>query len=66
MVTARHSSIKIFLFPAIIALIIACGLLSALLGDDMWDAVSWIALAFPLVVIVLCVLDGWRPGRRNT
>lgn len=27
------------------------GLLSALLGDDLWDALSWITLAIPIVVI---------------
>jgi hypothetical protein len=38
--------------PAIvIGLITLYGLLSALLGDGIWDVLSWIALAIPLVVI---------------
>jgi hypothetical protein len=65
-VTARHSTVKVFLFPAIIALSIACGLLSALLGDNMWDAVSWVALAFPLAVIALCFWDVRLPRRNPT
>jgi hypothetical protein len=51
MVNGRRSRAQIFLFPAIIAIVIAFGLMSALLGDGIWDAASWIALAFPLVVV---------------
>ena len=51
MAAKRLSITQIFLFPAIIALVVAFGLVSALLGDGIWDAASWIALAFPLVVV---------------
>jgi len=27
------------------------GLLAALVGDDVWDGLSWLCLAIPLVVI---------------
>ena len=38
--------------PAILlAAITAYGLLSALLGDGIWDELSWVALAIPLTVI---------------
>jgi len=38
------------------------GLLSALLGEGgLWWALSWIALAAPLLAIVLCLA---RAGRR--
>jgi hypothetical protein len=38
--------------PAIlIGLITLYGLLSALLGDGIWDAVSWVALTIPFAVI---------------
>lgn len=39
--------------PAVIlAAITFCGLLSALLGDGIWDAASWCALTVPLAVLV--------------
>lgn len=38
--------------PAILlAVITAYGLLSALFGDGIWDELSWVALAIPLLVI---------------
>jgi hypothetical protein len=50
MINARRSLTQIFLFPAIIAVTVAFGLVSALLGDGIWDTTSWIALAVPLAV----------------
>ena len=47
---SRRTLRQIFLVPAIIALIVAFGLISALLGDGVWDAASWVALALPLAV----------------
>jgi hypothetical protein len=50
--TSRHQSLaRIFLAPAIMALIVAGGLLSALLGDGIWDALSWVALLAPVAAI---------------
>jgi len=43
---------KIYGSAAVLAAITAAGLLSALFGDGLWDAVSWVALAVPLFVIV--------------
>jgi hypothetical protein len=51
MAIRRRSIAQIFLCPAIIALIVAFGLVSALLGDGVWDAASWVALARPLAVM---------------
>jgi hypothetical protein len=42
----------IFLAPALIAACVAAGLVSALLGDGIWDAMSWIALLVPVGIIV--------------
>jgi hypothetical protein len=53
--------IRVFGAPALLALVSAIGLLSALLGDDLWDVLSWVALATPVAVIVCCVA---RAGRR--
>lgn len=41
----------------ILAAVTFGGLLSALLGDGIWDAVSWCALSIPLAVIA------WKYGR---
>ena len=43
---------KVYGPPAILTAVTFCGLLSALLGDGIWDAASWFALAIPLAVIV--------------
>jgi hypothetical protein len=47
----QQSVARIFLAPAIMASIVACGLLSALLGDGIWDALSWVALLAPVAAI---------------
>jgi hypothetical protein len=54
--------VRIFGAPVLLALISAIGLLSALLGDDLWDVLSWVALATLVAVIVWCVA---RAGRRT-
>lgn len=63
-VTTRHqTAAQIFLIPAIIAVVIAFGLVSALLGDGVWDALSWLALLLPVVVIAYYWLR--RPTQRR-
>lgn len=52
--------IRVFGAPLLLTLVSAIGLLSALLGDDLWDVLSWVALATPVAVIVWCVA---RAGR---
>jgi hypothetical protein len=54
--------VRVFGVPALLALVSAIGLLSALLGDDLWDVLSWVALATPVAVVVWCV---GRAGRRE-
>ncbi|MCP1997596.1 hypothetical protein J2S34_000018 [Nitrobacter winogradskyi] len=47
----RHRALRqIFAWPAIIAVLSTIGLLSALLGDGIWDGVSWIVLAVPVAL----------------
>ena len=48
---------KVYGPAAILAVITFGGLLSALLGDGIWDAVSWCTLTIPLAVIV------WKYGQ---
>lgn len=44
----RHSNFwKVFAIPSVIALLSAAGLFAALLGDGMWDALSWLGLGVP-------------------
>ncbi len=40
--------------PILIGVITAVGLISALLGDDIWDHLSACALAVPVVVSLWC------------
>jgi len=37
----------IFRWPLLIAVVSSVGLVSALLGDGVWDALSWAALGIP-------------------
>jgi hypothetical protein len=43
---------RVFGIPLLLGLLSAVGLLSALLGDDLWDALSWLTLGLPLAVIL--------------
>jgi len=48
---ARRQSLgDIFLIPAIIAVVSCAGLISALVGDDVWDWLSWVTLSIPIAV----------------
>ncbi|UFW47824.1 MULTISPECIES: hypothetical protein [Bradyrhizobium] len=52
MTGTRRPLVRIFLAPVVIACVVAFGLISALLGDGIWDQASWLALAVPLAIIV--------------
>lgn len=55
--TARHSSWRIWRWPLVLGALIVFGLLSALLGQGgIWWGLSWIALAMPLALIVVCIV----------
>jgi hypothetical protein len=48
----EHRSLwKIFRWPLLLGLSSGVGLVSALLGDGVWDALSWITLGIPVAVI---------------
>ncbi len=38
--------------PVVLAIVSAVGLLSALLGDGIWDALSWMVLSMPILTFV--------------
>jgi hypothetical protein len=47
----RQSSFwKVFATPTVIALFSAAGLFAALLGDGVWDSLSWLGLGIPAVI----------------
>ena len=51
---------RIFRIPVALAVATLIGLASALLGDGVWDALSWATLALPLAVVAWC----WRRAGR--
>jgi hypothetical protein len=42
---------RLWSLPLLIALLTAGGLVVALLGDEIWDAVSWLMFAAPLTSV---------------
>ncbi|OKO76980.1 hypothetical protein [Bradyrhizobium sp. NAS96.2] len=54
---AHRSLSQIFAAPLVIAIVSTVGLVSALVGDGWWDAVSWAALGLPVLLYLLFV---WR------
>jgi hypothetical protein len=51
--------LEIYKWPTLLFGVIAVGVLSALLGDGIWDCLSWLLLGTPLLIIAFCLL---RPG----
>lgn len=43
---------QVFLIPLLLGVITVIGLLSALLGDHLWDALSWLTLGLICGVMV--------------
>ena len=56
---ARQSLRQVFAVPLLLAILTGIGLLSALTGDGWRDALSWLTLAVPLLVIIAAM------GRRQ-
>ncbi|AUC99171.1 MULTISPECIES: hypothetical protein [Bradyrhizobium] len=54
---AHRSLNQIFAVPLVIAIVSTVGLISALVGDGWWDAVSWVALGLPVLLYLLYI---WR------
>ena len=52
----RQSSFwKVFALPLGIGLLSAAGLFAALLGDGLWDSLSWVGLGIPAVIGTLAL-----------
>jgi hypothetical protein len=60
---ADRSLARVFAMPAAIGAVSGFGLIAALLGDEAWDAASWLALAVP-PALVLRHAPGTRPRER--
>ena len=58
-IQARKTPWQIFATPTLIALLSLVGLLAALLGNGVFDWVSWVGLAAPLVIV------GWAMRTRR-
>ena len=43
---------RLWAWPVGLALFSALGLVSALLGDGVWDALSWLSLGLPVAVVL--------------
>lgn len=54
---------QIFRWPIALALTSALGLVSALIGDGSYDALSWLMLALPAVTIIAALWLAGRGGR---
>ena len=55
----RRNLSDVFRWPIVIAVVSAIGLLSALVGDGVMDAVSWALLSVPIAV----GFYKWKPIR---
>ncbi|MFD0987380.1 hypothetical protein [Methyloligella solikamskensis] len=49
---------EIFFLPTVIGILSLIGLIAALVGDGVWDAVSWASLGIPVIVTVWMI---WGP-----
>jgi hypothetical protein len=47
----RRSLWRVFRWPLVLGFLSVVGLVSALVGDGIWDALSWIALSVPVAVV---------------
>jgi len=52
----------VFKVPVLIALLSAAGLFAALLGDGLWDTLSWLGLGLPAWLGLRGLLSRRRPA----
>jgi hypothetical protein len=56
----RQSKRQIFAAPAVVGVLSAIGLTVALLGDGVWDGLSWVALVVPILLYAGFIAIGRR------
>jgi hypothetical protein len=55
----------VYRWPLILAVVIACGLTAALTGDGVARVISWIALGFPIGVVIKCLAPAFYKRQAN-
>jgi hypothetical protein len=55
---------RVFAIPMVMGVLSAFGLVAALVGDNVWDAASWLALGVPIATITWCYFRT-RSAREN-
>lgn len=60
--SAQQTTRQLWTMPLALSIMTAVGLISALLGDGLWDAFSWVTLAVPVIV---CVWFALRKQPKN-
>lgn len=53
----RSNFLRVFSTPTVIGLLSAAGLFAALLGDGVWDALSWLGLGVPAILALRGLLQ---------
>ena len=53
----RQTLGQIFLIPLVLGVLSSVGLISALVGDGVWDGVSWITLGIPILLCAYFLLQ---------
>jgi hypothetical protein len=61
----QRTALQVFAVPIVLGALSAIGLVAALLGDDVWDYVSWLALGIPCVVMAWFWFGAGRWWRRR-
>ncbi|MBR2120836.1 MAG: hypothetical protein IJ935_19780 [Afipia sp.] len=46
----RQTNGQIFAIPLVLGVLSIVGLVSALVGDGLWDGVSWLTLTIPILL----------------
>jgi hypothetical protein len=49
---------QIFAVPLLLGVLTTVGLIAALVGDGLWDGLSWLTLGVPVAVCVYCLARG--------
>jgi hypothetical protein len=52
----KSSLRNVYRIPLALGIVTIIGLLWALLGDGLWDAISWLMLAVPLLLLAFSLL----------
>ncbi|MEH2514005.1 hypothetical protein V1291_005359 [Nitrobacteraceae bacterium AZCC 1564] len=56
----RQTLGEIFAIPFVLGILSSVGLISALVGDGVWDGVSWIMLGIPILLCAYFLLKRRR------